>query len=64
MGQKVHPTGIRLGVVKDHNSVWYADSRKYARNLVNDLEVRAYILKRLDAASVSKVLIERPAQTG
>jgi small subunit ribosomal protein S3 len=63
MGQKVHPTGIRLGVVKDHNSVWYADSRKYARNLVNDLEVRAYILKRLDAASVSKVLIERPAQT-
>ena len=44
MGQKVHPTGIRLGVVKDHNSVWYADSKTYAQNLINDLEVREYIL--------------------
>ncbi len=63
MGQKVHPTGIRLGVVKDHNSVWYADSKTYAQNLINDLEVREYILKKLDAASVSRVRIERPAQT-
>ena len=63
MGQKVHPTGIRLGVVKDHNSVWYADSKNYASQLITDLEVRAYILKRLDAASVSRVIIERPAQT-
>ena len=63
MGQKVHPTGIRLGVVKDHNSVWYADSKTYAQNLINDLEVREYILKKLDAASASRVKIERPAQT-
>jgi len=63
MGQKVHPTGIRLGVVKDHNSIWYADSKTYAKNLINDLEVREYILKKLDAASVSRVKIERPAQT-
>ena len=63
MGQKVHPTGLRLGVVKDHNSVWYADSKTYAKNLINDLEVREYILKKLDAASVSRVKIERPAQT-
>ena len=63
MGQKVHPTGIRLGVVKDHNSVWYADSKTYAKNLMNDLQVREYILKKLDAASVSRVKIERPAQT-
>ena len=63
MGQKVHPTGMRLGVVKDHNSVWYADSKTYAQNLINDLEVREYILKQLDAASVSRVKIERPAQT-
>ena len=63
MGQKVHPTGIRLGVVKDHNSVWYADSKTYAQNLISDLEVREYILKKLDAASVSRVKIERPAQT-
>jgi len=63
MGQKVHPTGIRMGVVKEHNSVWYADSKSYAQNLINDIEVREYILKKLDAASVSRVRIERPAQT-
>ena len=50
-------------MVKDHNSVWYADSKTYAQNLINDLEVREYILKKLDAASVSRVKIERPAQT-
>lgn len=63
MGQKVHPTGIRLGIVKDHNSVWYADSKNYARQLITDLEVRKYIEKALDNASVSRILIERPAQT-
>ena len=63
MGQKVHPTGIRLGIVKDHNSVWYADSKNYARQLITDLEVRQYIEKALDNASVSRILIERPAQT-
>jgi small subunit ribosomal protein S3 len=63
MGQKVHPTGIRLGIVKDHNSVWYADSKNYARQLITDLEVRKYIEKVLDNASVSRILIERPAQT-
>ena len=63
MGQKVHPTGIRLGVVKDHNSVWYAYSSTYSKNLISDLAVREYILRKLDAASVSRVVIERPAQT-
>ncbi|KGE02932.1 30S ribosomal protein S3 [Pseudohaliea rubra] len=63
MGQKVHPTGIRLGIVKDHTSVWYADSKNYAKNLITDLEVRSYIEKKLDNASVSRVVIERPAQT-
>jgi small subunit ribosomal protein S3 len=63
MGQKVHPTGIRLGIVKDHNSVWYADRKKYAKQLVTDIEVRAFIEKKLDNASVSRVVIERPAQT-
>lgn len=62
MGQKVHPTGIRLGIVKDHNSIWYANGEQYAENLLNDLQVREYILKKLKAASVSRVLIERPAQ--
>jgi len=62
MGQKVHPTGIRLGIVKDHTSVWYADKREYAEKLVNDLEVRQFVKKRLKKASVSRVEIERPAQ--
>ena len=63
MGQKVHPIGIRLGIVKDHTSIWYADSKNYAKQLIADLEVRAYIEKTLENASVSRVVIERPAQT-
>ena len=63
MGQKVHPVGMRLGIVKDHSSIWYADSKNYARNLITDLEVRGHIEKKLDHASVSRVVIERPAQT-
>ncbi|WP_369600947.1 30S ribosomal protein S3 [Hahella sp. SMD15-11] len=62
MGQKVHPTGIRLGIVKDHNSVWYAEKDKYAENLLADLRVREYLEKKLANASVSKITIERPAQ--
>lgn len=63
MGQKVHPTGIRLGIVKDHSSVWYADKKSYPEYLLNDLEVREYLRKRLAQASVSRIEIERPAQT-
>ena len=63
MGQKVHPIGIRLGIVKEHSSIWYADSKKYAKQLISDLEVRQLIEKRLDSASVSRIVIERPAQT-
>lgn len=63
MGQKVHPTGIRLGIVKRHASIWYAGGKDYARYLLQDLEVRALVKKRLSAASVSRVEIERPAQT-
>lgn len=63
MGQKVNPTGIRLGIVRDHNSVWYAARGAYAKQLIKDLEIRKYIEKKLDAASVSRILIERPAQT-
>ena len=63
MGQKVHPNGIRLGIVKDHNSVWYADKKSYAAYLLNDLEVRDFLRKRLADASVSRIEIERPAQT-
>ena len=63
MGQKVHPIGMRLGIVKDHTSVWYADKKQYAEYLLNDLEVRDYLRERLVQASVSRIDIERPAQT-
>jgi len=63
MGQKVHPTGIRLGIVKKHTSTWYAGSDEYADKLNTDLQVRAYIQKALENASVSRVEIERPANT-
>ena len=63
MGQKVHPTGIRLGIVKDHTSVWFADKKHYAEYLLNDLEVRQYLRERLTDASVGRIEIARPAQT-
>jgi len=63
MGQKVHPTGIRLGIVKKHTSVWYAEGRDYAQYLLADLQVREFIKKKLANASVSRVEIERSAQT-
>jgi len=47
MGQKVHPTGIRLGIVKEHTSVWYADGRTYADYLLADLNVREYLQDKL-----------------
>ncbi len=62
MGQKVHPTGIRLGIVKDWTSKWYADSKDYADNLYTDLKVREFLRKRLANASVSRIQIERPAR--
>jgi len=62
MGQKVHPTGIRLGIVKKHNSVWYAERGLYAELLASDIEIRNWLLKELSRASVSKIDIERPAK--
>ncbi len=62
MGQKVNPIGIRLGIVRDHNSVWYADSKRYADQLIADLKVRAFLEKKLENASVSRIVVERLAQ--
>lgn len=61
MGQKVHPTGIRLGIVKDHSSVWYAEGGDYADKLHADILVREHVQKKLASASVSRVDIQRPA---
>jgi len=62
MGQKVNPIGIRLGIVKDWASTWYAEGGEYADNLNIDIAVRAFIRKKLSHASVSRIHIERPAK--
>lgn len=62
MGQKVQPNGLRLGIIKDFNAKWYADSNNYSKYLVQDLEIREYLAKRLKNAGLSNVTIERPAQ--
>ena len=63
MGQKVNPNGIRLGIVKKHTSVWYAGQSDYADKLNADLSVREFLRKELSSASVSRIVIERPAQS-
>ncbi len=62
MGQKVHPTGIRLGIVTDWTSKWYADGKNYADLLNIDLAVRDFLKERLKQASVSRIQIDRPAK--
>ncbi len=61
MGQKVHPTGMRLGIVKDWTSKWYANSKQYPEFLNTDLKVREFLKKKLSQASVSRIQIERTA---
>ncbi len=62
MGQKVHPTGLRLGTVKTWNSKWFANRQNYADFLHEDLEIRRLIKKRLHHAGISKIEIERFTQ--
>src|SRR5689334_9828481 len=62
MGQKVNPTGFRLGIATDWTSKWYAEKREFPKYLQQDLKVRDHIKKKLAQASVSRVQIERPAK--
>ena len=62
MGQKVNPHGLRVGVIKDWDSKWYADKNNFADNLIEDNKVRTFVKKKLYAAGISKVLIEREAE--
>ena len=62
MGQKVHPTGFRLGISTDWTSKWYAEGKDYAQFLNSDLEIREYLKKKLSQASVSRIQIDRPAR--
>ena len=60
MGQKVHPTGFRLGVVTDWTSKWYAEKSEYVTFLQEDIQVKEFLKKKLYDASVSGITIERP----
>jgi small subunit ribosomal protein S3 len=64
MGHKVHPTGIRLGIIKDWTSRWYMGSKEFPDYLYTDLKLREFIRKKLAHASVSRIQIERLAGKG
>ena len=62
MGQKMHPHGLRVGIIKDWNSKWYADSKKFSDYLVEDHKIREYVKKKLFVSGISKIEIERTAK--
>ena len=62
MGQKVHPTGIRLGISKDWTSKWFSSSSDYSKNVFQDFKIREYLNKKLKDAAVSKIQIERSSE--
>jgi small subunit ribosomal protein S3 len=62
MGQKVHPIGMRLGIIRDWTAKWYAGKQNYGETLVSDLKLRDFLKGKLAHAAVSKIIIERPAQ--
>ncbi|MBP8952969.1 MAG: 30S ribosomal protein S3 [Armatimonadetes bacterium] len=61
MGQKVHPYGLRLGIIRQSRSTWFAEGKKYREQLVGDLKIRQFLEKELLNASVSNIAIERAA---
>lgn len=63
MGQKVNPNGIRLGIIKNWTSIWFANTKDFAKNLESDYKVRQFLTKKLLKASISKILIERPSKS-
>ncbi|UAJ64924.1 30S ribosomal protein S3 [Candidatus Schneideria nysicola] len=63
MGQKVHPHGMRLGIIKNWNSIWYANKKEFANNIDSDFKVRHFLLKQLSKAAISRITIERPAKS-
>ena len=63
MGQKMDPHGLRVGIIKDWDSKWYANKKDFANNLVEDVAIRKYIKKGLYDAGISRVEIERTAKT-
>jgi len=62
VGQKVHPHGLRVGVIKDWDAKWYANKKNFADNLIEDNQIREYLKERLFTAGISKIEIERAAK--
>ena len=62
MGQKVNPHGMRVGIIKDWDSKWYADKKNFADNLIEDHKIREFLKKKLYSANVSKIEVERAAE--
>ncbi|XBC39677.1 MAG: 30S ribosomal protein S3 [Buchnera aphidicola (Chaetogeoica yunlongensis)] len=63
MGQKVNPNGIRLGIIKNWNSIWFSNSKDFSKNLDSDFRVRQFLAKKLFKASISRIIIERPSKS-
>ena len=63
MGQKMDPHGLRVGIIKDWDSKWYANKKDFADNLVEDYKIREFVKEKLYIAGISKVEIERRANT-
>ena len=62
MGQKVHPNGLRVGVIRDWNSKWYADSKNFSDYLVEDYKIRKFVKSKLFISGIAKIEIERTAK--
>ncbi len=62
MGQKVHPNGLRVGVIKDWNSRWYADDKNFSDYLIEDYKIRKFVKNKLFVSGISKIEIERTAK--
>ena len=60
MGHKVNPNGIRLGIIKPWNSIWYANKKEFANNIDNDFKIRQFLIKELSKSSISRIIIDRP----
>ena len=61
MGQKMHPHGLRVGIIKDWDSKWFANKKEYAENLIEDQEIRVFLKKKLQTTGIYKIEIERKA---
>src|ERR1700754_2827396 len=61
MGQKVHPIGFRIGIIRDWESNWYASKKDYSTRLYEDHQIRTYLKKRLMSAAISRITLDRQA---